>query len=228
MVKVNKNNTLRIKRGDTFVHRFSLFSESADGKIPFSLSDVARIDLQAIADDEIVLSLSTTNSSLIIKDNYLLMLVSKKLTQGKMWEDGEYDVQVTYNDNVTKTIASGKIKLEHDVTESNVAEDETSFERAIQFAMEKEVTQVVVNQDAMHLVFGVAEKGEPGRDGNHGDNGKSAYEIAVKHGFVGSENEWIETLLQNQLSQSFKDEIADELDNPDLLNEVKSIIENGE
>ncbi|WP_424411259.1 hypothetical protein [Pasteurella sp. PK-2025] len=163
MSKIN----LKIKRGDTFAHRFSLFKDS-ENKVPFNLSDVARIDLQAIADDEVVLSLSTTNSTLIIKDNYLLMLVSKKLTQGKMWEDGEYDVQVTYNDNVTKTIASGKIKLEHDVTESKVAEDETSFERAIEFAMQNQASEIVVSQESMSLVFGMAVKGDKGDDGQDG------------------------------------------------------------
>lgn len=33
-----------------------------------------------------------------------------------------------------------------------------------------------------------------GGQGPKGDNGKSAYEIAVAHGFVGSEEEWLESL----------------------------------
>ncbi|MGC6407546.1 hypothetical protein ACNO7M_02880 [Bisgaard Taxon 45] len=188
MIKTKKNNTLKIKRGDTFVHRFSLFSESAGEKIPFDLSDVDRIDLQAIADDEIVLSLSTTDSTLILKDNYLLMLVSKKLTQGKTWEDGEYDIQVTYNDNVTKTIASGKIKLEHDVTESKVTADETSFERAIEFAMQHQASEIIVNQDSISLVFGIAVKGDKGEDG------KSAYQLWLDQGNHGSEQDFINSL----------------------------------
>lgn len=30
--------------------------------------------------------------------------------------------------------------------------------------------------------------------GQKGDNGKSAYDIAVAHGFIGSEEEWLESL----------------------------------
>lgn len=36
--------------------------------------------------------------------------------------------------------------------------------------------------------------GGGGGQGPKGDNGKSAYEIAVAHGFVGSEEEWLESL----------------------------------
>lgn len=165
MIKSKKNNTLKIKRGDTFVHRFSLFIESAEGQAPLNLSDVARIDLQAMSDDEIVLSLSTKDRTLILQDNSLIMLVSKKLTEGKEWETADYDVQVTFNDNVTKTIFSGKIKLEPDVTGSKVAENETSFERAIEFAMQNEVTDIVVTKESVNLIFGIAVKGDDGQDG---------------------------------------------------------------
>ena len=33
-----------------------------------------------------------------------------------------------------------------------------------------------------------------GGTGQKGDDGKSAYDIAVAHGFVGSEEEWLESL----------------------------------
>ena len=36
--------------------------------------------------------------------------------------------------------------------------------------------------------------GKDGEKGTKGDNGKSAYEIAVAHGFEGSEEEWLESL----------------------------------
>ena len=41
-------------------------------------------------------------------------------------------------------------------------------------------------------VLGTA--GGSGGKGPKGDDGKSAYEIAVAHGFVGSEEEWLESL----------------------------------
>ncbi|MGC7561318.1 hypothetical protein [Pasteurella sp. PK-2025] len=230
MSKIN----LKIKRGDTFAHRFSLFKDS-ENKVPFNLSDVARIDLQAIADDEVVLSLSTTNQTLILKDNSLIMLVSKKLTERKEWETANYDVQITYNDNIVKTIFSGKITLIHDVTGSIISEDETSFERAIQFAMDNKASEIIVHKESMNIVFGVAVKGDRGDDGatftphiqgtmltftndkgldnpepvdlkgsngDQGDTGKSAYEIAVQHGYQGSEQEWIGQLATNETIRS--------------------------
>lgn len=36
--------------------------------------------------------------------------------------------------------------------------------------------------------------GQPGKDGADGTNGKSAFEIAVEYGFVGTETEWLESL----------------------------------
>ena len=39
--------------------------------------------------------------------------------------------------------------------------------------------------------------GKPGRDGKDGCNGLSAYEIAIKQGFEGTEKEWIEHITNN-------------------------------
>ncbi|AWY03335.1 TPA: hypothetical protein SIC36_001281 [Pasteurella multocida] len=41
-------------------------------------------------------------------------------------------------------------------------------------------------------------QGLPGPSGENGLNGKSAYEIAVQNGFVGSEQEWLDTLLKRE------------------------------
>ena len=38
------------------------------------------------------------------------------------------------------------------------------------------------------------EKGEKGTDGTDGVDGKSAYEISVENGFVGSETDWLASL----------------------------------
>ncbi len=38
------------------------------------------------------------------------------------------------------------------------------------------------------------QKGDPGKDGKDGINGKSAYQIAVDNGYVGTELEWLESL----------------------------------
>ena len=49
----------------------------------------------------------------------------------------------------------------------------------------------------MLLAFAVcscAAQGEPGRDGFNGDDGKSAYDLAVENGFEGTVTEWLESL----------------------------------
>ena len=39
-----------------------------------------------------------------------------------------------------------------------------------------------------------AIQGLPGKDGKDGVNGKSAYQIAVDNGYIGTELEWLESL----------------------------------
>ena len=48
----------------------------------------------------------------------------------------------------------------------------------------------------MSKIYGipVATPMKPGGSSGTGSNGKSAYEIAVEHGFVGTEEEWLESL----------------------------------
>ena len=40
----------------------------------------------------------------------------------------------------------------------------------------------------------VGQKGDPGKDGKDGIDGKSAYQIAVDNGYIGTEIEWLESL----------------------------------
>lgn len=46
------------------------------------------------------------------------------------------------------------------------------------------------------------QQGEPGNNGNNGSAGKSAYEIAVENGFVGTEAQWIESLKATGVDNS--------------------------
>ena len=64
------------------------------------------------------------------------------------------------------------------------------------------VTKAVINDDG-YLVFTLSNgnelnagkvKGESGKDGSNGIDGKSAYEIAVANGYTGTETEWLESL----------------------------------
>lgn len=64
-----------------------------------------------------------------------------------------------------------------------------------------EITQPVVELN-IHTTRGhvgstvkiAGTKGDKGDAGKDGADGKSAYEIAVEHGFVGTEEEWLESL----------------------------------
>lgn len=47
---------------------------------------------------------------------------------------------------------------------------------------------VIIDPEATEHILVVEESGKPG------DPGKSAYQIAVDHGFVGTEEEWLESL----------------------------------
>ena len=59
--------------------------------------------------------------------------------------------------------------------------------------------------------------------GDKGENGKSAYEIALDNGFVGTEQEWlaslkadavgdVESMIQEQLEETVSDNVADTSD----------------
>lgn len=47
---------------------------------------------------------------------------------------------------------------------------------------------------SLGLFTGCGADGKDGTNGTNGINGKSAYEIAVEHGFVGTESQWLESL----------------------------------
>ena len=49
-------------------------------------------------------------------------------------------------------------------------------------------------------------QGEPGKDGEKGEDGDSAYDIAKKNGFIGTQEEWLKTLIGPQGEQGPKGE----------------------
>ena len=57
-------------------------------------------------------------------------------------------------------------------------------------------TIVRIDPNTKHWIINGIDTGikAEGKDGNNGINGKSAYEIAVANGFIGTEAEWLETL----------------------------------
>lgn len=69
--------------------------------------------------------------------------------------------------------------------------------------------------------------------GDKGDNGKSAYEIALNNGFVGTEAEWlaslkadavgdVESIIQEKVDQALDDAFGDSSDSSDIEAEIDS------
>ena len=60
--------------------------------------------------------------------------------------------------------------------------------------------------------------GLPGRDGINGSDGKSAYIIAVEHGFTGTENEWLQSLKGADGRDGITPDMSDYATKADIAN----------
>ncbi|WGE32606.1 hypothetical protein NYR60_03065 [Actinobacillus genomosp. 2] len=104
---------LKLKRGDDHSFRLTFKQNGAF----FNLSQVARIDLQAIYRSTVVLNIST-ESGLIEKlsDNSILLNIPHTLTENDQWVQAQYDLQFTFRDGKVRTVMEGNIELSHDIT----------------------------------------------------------------------------------------------------------------
>lgn len=74
-------------------------------------------------------------------------------------------------------------------------EQELILEAVNDYLTEHHFDDVIVSKIAEYVTSHVAElKGEKGDRGLKGDNGKSAYQVAVDNGFVGTEQQWLASL----------------------------------
>lgn len=91
------------------------------------------------------------------------------------------------------------------VSDDKIAEAVEKYlsEHPVETITEEQIQQIVSTYVTVHkeeLKGEKGDKGDPGTpgsdglDGNDGLDGKSAYDIAVAHGFVGTEAEWLESL----------------------------------
>ena len=65
--------------------------------------------------------------------------------------------------------------------------------------------------------------GLPGRDGINGSDGKSAYIIAVEHGFTGTENEWLQSLKGKDGITPDMSDFATKADIAELQEQIRQI-----
>ena len=98
-------------RGDD--EQISLLITNDDGS-PLSLNGL-RFDLQAVADSEVVLELSTENGLITIEQDGVMINISHALTAQAEWKKAKYDLQMTDGSKI-KTLLAGKISLIHDIT----------------------------------------------------------------------------------------------------------------
>ena len=110
----------------------------------------------------------------------------------------------------TPDIYSQIISMINDIESGNVSDEKIAeavekylSENPIETLTEEDVQRIVSEYVAAHkeeLKGDKGDKGDPGTpgsdglDGADGVDGKSAYDIAVAHGFVGTEAEWLESL----------------------------------
>ena len=67
--------------------------------------------------------------------------------------------------------------------------------------------------------------GLPGRDGIDGTDGKSAYIIAVEHGFTGTENEWLQSLKGADGKDGITPDMSDYATKTDIANLQEQIMQ---
>lgn len=90
---------------------------------PFDLSQIARVDLHARADDqpEPVLRLSSETGEILALNPTLGELrvnFAHPLTARADWLEAQFDLQLTSQSGQIKTVLAGKIKLTHDITQT--------------------------------------------------------------------------------------------------------------
>lgn len=108
------------------------------------------------------------------------------------------------NSNVPPTPDLYQQLLQKIQSASKGTDGKSAFEIAVEHGFvgtETEWLESLKGVDGKNGVDGLPGKdgkdgadGLPGRDGINGSDGKSAYIIAVEHGFTGTENEWLQSL----------------------------------
>lgn len=110
-----KYERIRLYRGDDKTIRITL----TQNKQPFSLDNIARIDLHAQYQGQTVLMLSTENALIQIADKALgqiLLSFPHRLTEMENWIEANFDLQLTFQDGTVKTVLGGSIQLVKDIT----------------------------------------------------------------------------------------------------------------
>ena len=117
--------TIELYRGDDEECTVRVFEKQNDNGIkPYDLSNVARLDLYAVSNNEPVLRLSSTTGDIDILDakgGVILVKFRHDVTQGASWNNAAYDLQTISNSGKVKTVVkNGTIILKKDHTPSKI------------------------------------------------------------------------------------------------------------
>lgn len=117
--------TIELYRGDDEECTVRVFEKQNDNSIkPYDLSNVARLDLYAVSNDEPVIRLSSTTGDIDILDakgGVILVKFRHEVTQGASWNNAGYDLQAISNSGKVKTVVrNGTIILGKDYTPSKI------------------------------------------------------------------------------------------------------------
>lgn len=191
-----QNQNFHLYQGDSHLFRIDI---QADGKFIPDIPVTYIMTAKTEQGDSLSLSLSRTATGLTV-------YFPSALTSSALWRRAAYDLRLIAGGEV-RTIMRGSIYLTASVTDlppadaigsdSTVTVDITNAGISIRQVADSEEVKNIQEQIKTidkKLSEMVLQKGEQGERGQNGIDGKSAYQLAVDHGFVGDEAAWLRSL----------------------------------
>ena len=191
-----QNQNFHLYQGDSHLFRIDI---QADGKFIPDIPVTYIMTAKTEQGDSLSLSLSRTATGLTV-------YFPSALTSSALWRRAAYDLRLIAGGEV-RTIMRGSIYLTASVTDlppadaigsdSTVTVDITNAGISIRQVADSEEVKNIQEQIKTidkKLSEMVLQKGEQGERGQNGIDGKSAYQLAVDHGFVGDEAAWLQSL----------------------------------
>ena len=191
-----QNQNFHLYQGDSHLFRIDI---QADGKFIPDIPVTYIMTAKTEQGDSLSPSLSRTATGLTV-------YFPSALTSSALWRRAAYDLRLIAGGEV-RTIMRGSIYLTASVTDlppadaigsdSTVTVDINNAGISINKVADSEEVKKIrseIKKIEEKLSEMVLQKGEQGERGQNGINGKSAYQLAVDHGFVGDEAAWLQSL----------------------------------
>ena len=191
-----QNQNFHLYQGDSHLFRIDI---QADGKFIPDIPVTYIMTAKTEQGDSLSPSLSRTATGLTV-------YFPSALTSSALWRRAAYDLRLIAGGEV-RTIMRGSIYLTASVTDlppadaigsdSTVTVDINNAGISINKVADSEEVKKIrseIKKIEEKLSEMVLQKGEQGERGQNGGDGKSAYQLAVDHGFVGDEAAWLQSL----------------------------------